>query len=155
EQRESYGTQVGDVMSKDIVTCQADDDYEEMLDAMKKRQIRRVPVVDAAKRLVGIIAQADVAREAPQPKEVAEVLERISQPDETGDGDVCAARYTKTSLLVAGGLGIGAGLIYLLNPRWARRAKETVASAAGNVRDTVARTAESVRESADSLRETV
>jgi len=69
EQREYYHTHVGDVMSKDVVTCKVDDDYDEVIAAMQENQIHRIPVVDAAKRLVGIIALADVAREA-QPKTV-------------------------------------------------------------------------------------
>jgi CBS domain-containing protein len=126
EQREYYHTHVGDVMSKDVVTCKVDDDYDEVIAAMKENQIHRIPVVDSEKRLVGIIALADVVREAHEPKTVSETVEEISQP-----AGVTTANYTKTSLLVAGGIGLGAGLIYLLDPRWARRARETVASAAG------------------------
>src|SRR5205807_6940659 len=64
EQRDYYRTKVSDIMSQDLVTCRASDDYDEVIAAMKKRQIRRVPVVDDDGRLVGIIAQADVARSA-------------------------------------------------------------------------------------------
>jgi CBS domain-containing protein len=78
EQREYYHTHVGDVMSKDVVTCKMDDDYDEVIAAMKENQIHRIPVVDSTKRLVGIIALADVAREA-KPKTVGETVEEISQ----------------------------------------------------------------------------
>jgi signal-transduction protein with cAMP-binding, CBS, and nucleotidyltransferase domain len=129
EQREYYHTHVGDVMSKDVVTCKMDDDYDEVIAAMKENQIHRIPVVDSTKRLVGIIALADVAREA-KPKTVGETVEEISQRSGERERE-SSANYTKTSLMVAGGIGLGAGLIYLLDPRWARRARETVANAAG------------------------
>lgn len=73
-------TQVEDVMSKDIVMCRVDDDYNEVIDAMKEHQIRRIPVVYAKKQLCGIIALADVARQAPDREEVGVVVERISKP---------------------------------------------------------------------------
>src|SRR5207237_6075493 len=53
EQRDYYRTTVSDIMSKDPVTCRASDDYDDVIAAMKKRQIRRVPVVGAGGRLVG------------------------------------------------------------------------------------------------------
>ncbi len=158
EQREYYATHVNDVMSKDVVTCQSGDDYDEVLAAMKEHQIRRVPVVDSEKRLVGIIAQADVAREDSDSKEVGKTVKQISQPG-SSEGRNAGGGFTKTGLLVAGGLGLGAGLIYLLDPRWARGARQSVNDAASKVRDTVATAADSVRESvagaADSVRESV
>jgi len=45
------------------VTIGADDSLEEALETMKRHQVRRLPVIDGD-RMVGIIAQADVAREA-------------------------------------------------------------------------------------------
>ncbi len=158
EQREYYATHVEDVMSKDVVTCQSDDDYDEVLAAMKQHQIRRVPVVDSEKRLAGIIAQADVARDDANYKEVAKAVKQISQPG-SSEGRNAGGGFTKTGLLVAGGLGLGAGLIYLLDPRWARGARQSVNDAASKVRDSVTNAADSVRESvvnaADSVRESV
>ncbi len=135
EQRDYYNTHVEDVMSKDVVTCKADDDYDEVIAAMKEHQIRRVPVIDVNKKLVGIIALADVAREAEEPEQVAKTVQQVSRPAEPESQNGGKTRFTRTGLLVAGGLGIGAGLIYLLDPRWARRAastlKETVSHMAG------------------------
>jgi len=128
EQRDYYNTRVEDVMSKDVITCSTDDDYNEVIEAMKEHQIRRIPVVDSAKRLVGIIAVADVARESEIAEDVGVVVEEISkpapEPEIVRDGH--AANYAKAGLLLAGGLGVGAGLIYLLDPRWARRAVDAV-----------------------------
>lgn len=161
EQREYYGTHIEDVMSQDVVTCRTDDNYNEVLQAMKSRQIRRIPVVDSNGRLVGIIAQADIARESPEPKKVSDVVEHISKPGPSlsREHEGRAGGYTKTSLLIAGGLGIGAGLIYILDPRWARGARESVTNAARSARHSVENAAGQVRESvagaADSLRETI
>jgi CBS domain-containing protein len=50
---------------------------------MSERQVRRVPVVDSAGRLAGIVAQADLAlsdNAGVSDREVARTVERISQP---------------------------------------------------------------------------
>jgi CBS domain-containing protein len=122
EQRDYYRTRVADVMSQNLVTCRASDDYDEVIAAMKKRQIRRVPVVDDHGRLVGIISQADVARSL-EPRQVAEVVEQISEPasEHKAAGGALA---TSTLMMIAGGLGLGAGLAYLVDPRWARAATQ-------------------------------
>src|SRR5579885_2894370 len=138
DQRDYYNTHVEDVMSKDVVTCSADDDYDEVIEAMKQHQIRRIPVVDSNKRLCGIIAIADVAREAPEEEEVGDVVHRVSEPgpsQQNGESS-SVARYTTAGLLIAGGLGVGAGLIYLLDPRWARRAKESMGGAVESLKET-------------------
>ena len=69
---------VEDVLTRNIVTCQADDDLEVALDAMSRHQLRRIPVVDHEYRIVGIIAQADVATRTNQPEKTAEVVKEIS-----------------------------------------------------------------------------
>jgi CBS domain-containing protein len=51
---------VGDVMSGDLVTARATDDLWDTLERMRARAVRRVPVVDAAGGLVGILAADDV-----------------------------------------------------------------------------------------------
>ncbi len=55
---------VRDHMTRDIQLVRADDDLDDVEDLMADEQIRRVPVVDQDDRLVGMIAQADVARKA-------------------------------------------------------------------------------------------
>lgn len=59
------------------VTIGADDDIREALETMKAHQVRRLPVIDGHK-LVGIIAQADIAREL-SPTQTGETVEEISQ----------------------------------------------------------------------------
>jgi CBS domain-containing protein len=58
------------------VTIGADDPIEEALKTMKEHQVRRLPVIDGHD-LVGIISQADVARNV-DPSRVGEVVEAIS-----------------------------------------------------------------------------
>jgi CBS domain-containing protein len=74
---------VGDHMSEGrLFTAKPDDDVDTVLRTMKDQQVRRVPVVDG-ERLVGIIAQADVARSHVDDEDTGEVVERISEPGRT------------------------------------------------------------------------
>lgn len=78
-------TPVGDIMTPNPDSVGPDDEIERVEKLMADRQIRRVVVVDGAGECVGIIAQADLARAAkrrndPSPKEMVDVLEKISQP---------------------------------------------------------------------------
>jgi CBS domain-containing protein len=72
-------TKVGTVMSRVLVTCKESDDVRAALDLMSEHQLRRVPVVDDRLRVVGIIAQGDVATRLEEPDAVAEVVEEISE----------------------------------------------------------------------------
>lgn len=67
------------VMSDNPITCHPDDALETIVQLMEEHQVRRIPVVDQRKKLVGIIAQADIALEDESPEEVAELLEEISK----------------------------------------------------------------------------
>jgi CBS domain-containing protein len=55
---------VGDAMAKQLVTCHPGDGLAQAETAMRKAQIRRMPVVDEENALVGIVSLADLAREA-------------------------------------------------------------------------------------------
>ena len=72
-------TKVEDVMSRKMVVCKTDDDWQIALDAMAKYQLRRIPLVDGLGRLAGIIAQADVATRIEKPEATAKVVEEISR----------------------------------------------------------------------------
>jgi CBS domain-containing protein len=67
------------VMTRKLVTCQADVDIQQALDAMSENQLRRIPVVDKENRILGIIAQADVATRVNEPEKTAEIVKDISQ----------------------------------------------------------------------------
>jgi len=71
---------VSDLMSGDLVTARPDDDVSKVMDRMKTEQVRRIPVVDDSDRLVGIIAQADIALDGPGDKAIGDVVEKISEP---------------------------------------------------------------------------
>ncbi|HSJ25546.1 MAG TPA: CBS domain-containing protein [Longimicrobiales bacterium] len=71
---------VGDHMTDGrLFTCSPDDEVDQVLRTMKSQQVRRVPVVEG-ERLVGIIAQADIATDLSDDSRTGEVVERISEP---------------------------------------------------------------------------
>lgn len=69
-------TTAGDLGGFEVVTIGADDDAEEILRTMSRHQVRRLPVIDGHD-LVGIVAQADIARALPD-KPVGELLDALS-----------------------------------------------------------------------------
>lgn len=75
--RDVNSTTVGDVASRDLVTVSPDDDLDDALTLLAQRQVRRLPVVEGD-RLVGIVAQADIARLG-KDKKTGEVVEEISR----------------------------------------------------------------------------
>jgi len=79
ENRDASSTKVQDVMTREPFTCRGDDDLQTALDAMEKHQVRRIPVFDDDRRLIGMISQADVAVRSDQPEKTAEVVEEISR----------------------------------------------------------------------------
>ena len=79
EERDAKSTKVEAVMTREVVTCRTEDDMQKALDAMSKHQLRRIPVVDKDNKILGIIAQADVATRVNQPEKTAEMVKQISQ----------------------------------------------------------------------------
>jgi CBS domain-containing protein len=78
EGKDPRGMPVREVASRELVTVHADEDLSSALQLMASQQVRRLPVVDDDGRLVGILAQADVALEAKE-KAVGEMVEEISK----------------------------------------------------------------------------
>jgi CBS domain-containing protein len=78
---DAKSTKVDAVMTRKVVTCLAEDDLQKALDAMAEHQLRRIPIVDNENKIVGIIAQADVATRVDQPEKTAEMVKEISQAD--------------------------------------------------------------------------
>ncbi len=74
------GTKVRDVMSEGIVWAYEDDSVEQAAKIMSDRQVRRLPVVDRDRRLVGIVALGDMAVENSEILPAAEALAEISKP---------------------------------------------------------------------------
>ena len=72
-------TKVETVMTRKLITCRAEDDLQKALDAMSENQLRRIPIVDDDNKILGIIAQADVATRVDHPKKTAAMVKEISQ----------------------------------------------------------------------------
>jgi len=77
--QDAKSTKVEAVMTRQIVTCRTGDDLQMALDAMAEHQLRRIPVVDDDDKIVGIIAQADVATRVNLPEKTAAMVKEISQ----------------------------------------------------------------------------
>jgi CBS domain-containing protein len=71
-------TPVGEVATRDVVAVTPDHDLDDALRVMAKEQVRRVPVVMNENQLVGMLAQADVAKVGKE-KETGELVEAISR----------------------------------------------------------------------------
>jgi CBS domain-containing protein len=69
-------TTAGELAQGKPVTIPADSDVRDAVRTMGEHQIRRLPIVDADKRLVGMISEADVARNLPE-KEVGRFVEAV------------------------------------------------------------------------------
>jgi CBS domain-containing protein len=69
---------VGDVASSQLVTVSPEQDLDEALRMMAKHQVRRLPVVEEDGKLVGVVAQADIAREGDDAA-TGRLVEEISQ----------------------------------------------------------------------------
>jgi CBS domain-containing protein len=78
EGKDQQSTTVRDVMTSRLVTVDPDQDLDEALRLMAKHQVRRLPVVEEDGKLVGIVAQADIARHTSD-EQTGEVVQQISQ----------------------------------------------------------------------------
>jgi len=73
-------TMVREVMSERIRYCFENDDVERAAEIMEDHQIRRLPVLNSAKRLVGIISLGDLAVRTHDERLVEEVMEHVCVP---------------------------------------------------------------------------
>jgi CBS domain-containing protein len=78
EGKDAQSTKVSEIAASNLVTIDPQQDLDEALRLMAKHQVRRLPVVEEDGRLVGILAQADVARHA-DPARTGKVVEEISE----------------------------------------------------------------------------
>ena len=77
EGRDPQSVTVGEIASKDLVTVDPQQELDEALRLMAQHQVRRLPVVEEDGRLVGILAQADVAQQGDD-TQTGQVVEQIS-----------------------------------------------------------------------------
>jgi CBS domain-containing protein len=75
----SFETPVSEVMTSEVQFALADDDLDEAADKMAEAQIRRLPVVDQDRRLVGILALGDLTGKV-KDRTAGQTLEDISEP---------------------------------------------------------------------------
>src|SRR5262245_2744355 len=172
EGRDAHNTRIDHVMSRNPVSCREEEDTNQAIRMMANNQVRRIPVVDSGNRLVGIIAQADLARHESE-EEVGEMVEEISQPYGTESwtkpwrsgaessmehdySEPRSERYEGPSHPVANSLafgaaclGIGAGIMYLFDPNRGRtrraRARDKARSLYGASGEAMTRTREDLR----------
>ena len=80
--RDPTQVRVRDVMSSMLFTCGPDDTVEAALRTMREHQIRRLPVLDANGRVIGIVALSDLARAEPgtAPERIVEALRDVAEP---------------------------------------------------------------------------
>jgi len=79
EGRDPATTKVRDIMSAQVRHVAEDDNVEEVADLMAELQVRRLPVVNSERRVVGIVSLGDIAREK-KPRTAGEALQGISRP---------------------------------------------------------------------------
>jgi CBS domain-containing protein len=73
-------TRVSEIMSANrLATCSPNDNVDDVMNAMAKEQVRRIPIVDDRGSLLGIVAQADIVRKADNTK-AERTVEDISKP---------------------------------------------------------------------------
>jgi CBS domain-containing protein len=79
EDRDAGTTMIREVMKEDPYCCKNDDNVQDVIDTMSKHQVRRIPVVDRDRRVIGIIAQADIATRLKDLETTGEVVAEISK----------------------------------------------------------------------------
>jgi len=80
EGRDPKADRVQATMTPELVYCFEDEDAADAARRMQEKQIRRLPVLNRDKRLVGIVSLGDLAVEARDDKLSGETLERVSEP---------------------------------------------------------------------------
>lgn len=79
EGKDCNNTRAEDIMSVDIHTARPNDRVVEVIRTMANKQVRRIPVINDNRYLVGMISMADVAQEVDDDRELGETLEEISK----------------------------------------------------------------------------
>jgi CBS domain-containing protein len=77
EGRSADEVRVGDIASRELVTVDPAQGLDEALSLMAKHQVRRLPVVEKDGKLIGIVAQADIAKHATS-EQTGDLVEKVS-----------------------------------------------------------------------------
>ena len=87
--RDPLQVRVEECMTRDPITCRGDEVIGAVLRRMREHQVRRVPVVDRAGLLIGIVSLADLVRQCSMsPAELFEIMEKICEPALRGSMEV-------------------------------------------------------------------
>lgn len=89
--RASTTTRLRDIMSREVLWCYEDEPVDDVLDDMVQRQIRRLPVMDRARHLIGVVSLGDIAAKT-QHAGMSDALGEISLP-------AAPARATSNNIL--------------------------------------------------------
>lgn len=79
EGKDAQKVQVRELMSQDVLYCFEDQKLDEVTKNLGDNQVRRLPVLNRQKRLVGILSLGDLAQSSANPEKVEEALSRISK----------------------------------------------------------------------------
>jgi CBS-domain-containing membrane protein len=88
--QERVDVPLSEVMSEGILYCQEDESVTTAIASMRRQQVRRLPVVDREKRLVGIVSLGDIATKSDE-DDAGAALRSISEPSEPHRGGQSAA----------------------------------------------------------------
>jgi len=77
-----WTTKVRDIMTPEVVFCFEDEDVAKASRLMEDKQVRRLLVLDRARRLVGIVSLADLSVDVGDEQISSGTLERVSEPAE-------------------------------------------------------------------------
>lgn len=86
EGRDSKNVHVADVMTERVLYCFDDQSLEDVAKNLGVNQVRRLPVVNREKRLVGILSLCDLARAHLNPKEMENTMSCLAEEDHRNNG---------------------------------------------------------------------
>jgi len=79
DNKDPQNTKVSDIMSPEVIWCFDDASTEEVAAKMADHQVRRIPIVDRQKKLVGVVALADLATSQEDADTKADTIEAVSE----------------------------------------------------------------------------
>jgi CBS domain len=129
-------------MSLHPISCSENDHSRRALQLMAEHQVRRIPIVDENGRLSGIVAQADLALHEDE-DDVGRMVEQISEPygssSWTEVRELGLRNWPDRSSLALGSLcmGLGAGLMYVLEESRGGRSNASTSSADSGLLSTI------------------
>jgi CBS domain-containing protein len=86
---------VRDSMTDEVVYCFEDQEYEDAAALMRQHQVRRLPVVNREKRLVGVVSLGDVSLRGGDSNVTAQTVEDVSTPSKGESGRGASASIRK------------------------------------------------------------